>query len=183
MAKNWCFWTVVLEKTLESPLDCKEIKPINLKGNHPWIFNGRTDTDAETPVLWPPDAKNWLVGKDPDAGIGWRWEEKGMTEEVMDGMTDSMDMNLSNLQELVMDKEALCAAVHRVEKSWTKLSDWTELSIIKNSCLFFFKQGFGIYSRKIPAQIYTRQFHYFTTRLFALDEIEEQTKCLSIGNG
>ena len=78
--KNWCFWTVVLEKTLESPLDCKEIQPVNSKGNQSWIFIGRTDVEAETPILWPPDAKNWLIWKDPDARKDWRREEKGMTE-------------------------------------------------------------------------------------------------------
>ena len=83
--ENWCFWTVMLEKTLESGLDCKEIKPVNLKGNQPWIFTGRTDAEAEAPVLWPPDAKSWLIGKDPHAGKDWRWEEKGMTEEEMAG--------------------------------------------------------------------------------------------------
>ena len=77
--KNWCFWTVMLEKTLESPLNCKEIKPINSKGNQSWIFIGRTDTEAETPILWPPDAKNWLTGKDPEARKDWRQEEKWMT--------------------------------------------------------------------------------------------------------
>ena len=76
--KNWCFWTVVLEKTLESPMDCKEIKQVNPKGNQSWIFIGRTDAEAETPILWPPDAKNWFIGKDPDAGKDWR--QKGMTE-------------------------------------------------------------------------------------------------------
>ena len=78
--KNWCFWTVVWEKTLESPLDCKEIQPAHPKGNQSWIFIGRTDAEAENPLLWPPDAKNWLIGKDPDAGKDWRQEEKGMTE-------------------------------------------------------------------------------------------------------
>ena len=82
--KNWCFWTVVLEKILESPLDCKEIKPVSPKGNQPWIFIGRTDAKAETPILWPPVVKNWLVGKDPDAGKDWR-QEKGMTEDEMVG--------------------------------------------------------------------------------------------------
>ena len=81
--KNWCFWTVVLEKTLESPLDCKEIQPVNPKGNQSWIFIGRTD--AEAPILWPPDVKNWLLGKDPDAGKDWRQEEKGTTEAEMVG--------------------------------------------------------------------------------------------------
>ena len=83
--KNWCFWTVVLEKTLESPLDCKEMKPVHPKGNQSWIFIGRTDAEAETPVLWPPDMKNWLIGKDPDAGRDWRWEEKGTIEDEMVG--------------------------------------------------------------------------------------------------
>ena len=82
---NWCFWTVVLEKTLESPLDCKEIKSVNPKGNQSWIFVGRTDAEEETPILWPPDVKNWLIGKDPDAGKDWRREEKGMTEDEMFG--------------------------------------------------------------------------------------------------
>ena len=81
--KNWCFWTVVLEKTLESPLDCKEIKLVNLKGNQSWIFIGKTDAEAETPILCPPDVKNWLIWKDADAGKDWRQEEKGMTEDEM----------------------------------------------------------------------------------------------------
>ena len=82
--KNWCFWTVVLEKTLESPLDCKEIQPVHPKGTQSWIFFGRTDVEVETPILWPLDAKNWLIGKDTDAGKHWRWE-KGMTEDEMVG--------------------------------------------------------------------------------------------------
>ena len=81
--KNWCFWSVVLEKTLESPVDCKGIQPIHPKGNQSWIFIGRTDAEVETPVLWPPDVKNWLIGKDPDAGKVWRQEEKGTTEDVV----------------------------------------------------------------------------------------------------
>ena len=83
--KNWCFWTVVLEKTLESPLDRKEIQPVNPKGNQSWIFIGRTDAEAEAPVPWPPDAKSWLIGKDPDAGNDWRQEKKGTTEDEMVG--------------------------------------------------------------------------------------------------
>ena len=83
--KNWCFWTVVLEKTLENPLDCKEIQQVNPKGNQSWIFIERTDAEAETPLLWPPDAKNRLFGKYPDAGKDWRWEEKGTTEDEMAG--------------------------------------------------------------------------------------------------
>ena len=83
--KTWCFWTVVLENTLESPLDCKEIQSVHPKGNQSWIFLGRTDAEAETPILWPPDAKSWLIGKDPDAGKDWRWEEKWTTEDEMVG--------------------------------------------------------------------------------------------------
>ena len=83
--KNWCFWTVVLEKTLESPLDGKEIQPVHPKGNQSWVFIGRTDAEAETPILWPPNAKSWLICKDPDAGKDWRHEEKGMTEDEMVG--------------------------------------------------------------------------------------------------
>ena len=83
--KNWCFWTVVLEKTLESPLDCEEIQPVYPKGNQSWIFFGRTDVEAETPMIWPPDVKNWLTRKDSGAGEDWRWEEKGKTEDEMVG--------------------------------------------------------------------------------------------------
>ena len=83
--KNWCFWTVVMEKTLESPLNCKEIQPVHPKGDQPWIYIGRTDAEAEAPILWPPDAKSRLIGKDADAGKDWRQEEKGMTEDEMVG--------------------------------------------------------------------------------------------------
>ena len=125
--KNWCFW-IVLGKTLESPLDCKEIKPISPKGNQSWIFTGRTDAEAEAPLPQPPDAKNWLFKKDPDAGKDWRQDEEGTTEDEMVGWHHWLDrMNLSKFQELVMDREAWQAAVHGVTKSQTRLSNSTEL--------------------------------------------------------
>ena len=105
--KNWYFWTVVLEKTIESPLDSKEIKPVHPKGNQTWMFIGGTDTEVEAPVLLPPDVKWQLVGKDPDAGKDWRREEMRATEnEMVDGIADSMDMSLSKLQEIVRDRKA-----------------------------------------------------------------------------
>ena len=119
--KKWCFWTVVLEKTLESPLDCKEIQPVYPKRNQSWIFIERTDAEAETPTFWLPDSKNWLIGKGPGAGKYWRQEEKGMTEDVVVGWQHRL-----NGQELVMDREAWRAGVHEVAKCSTRLGNWTE---------------------------------------------------------
>ena len=129
--KNWCFWTVVLKKTLESPLDCKEIQPALPKEDQSWVFIGRTDVEAETPILWPPDAKSWLTGKVPHAGKDWGQEEKGTTEDEMAGWHHWLDGHgFGGLRELVMDREAWCAEVHGVAKSRTWLSDWVELNWI-----------------------------------------------------
>ena len=132
VGKNWCFWTVVLEKTLESPLDCKEIQLVCPKGDQSWVFIGRTDAEVETPGLWPPHAKSWLTGNDSDAGRDWGKEEKGTTEDEIAGWHHRLDgLSLGELWELVMDREAWRSAIHGVTKSWTGLIGWTELNVTR----------------------------------------------------
>ena len=126
--KNWCFWTVVLEKTLESPLDCKELQPVHPQGDQSWVFTGWTEVEDESPILWSPHAKSWLIWKDPDAGKDWGQKDKGTTEDEMVGWHHRLNgHDLNTPRELVRDREAWRAAVHGVAKSRTWLSDWTEL--------------------------------------------------------
>ena len=130
--KNWCFWTVVLEKTLESPLDCKEIKQVNHKGNQSWIFTGRTDAEAEAPVFWPHDIKSWFTGKDPDAGKDWRQEEKGMTEDEMVGWHHWLNGHESEQAPGVGDGQGrlvCCSPWGRKESDMTEKLNWTELNL------------------------------------------------------
>ena len=127
--KNWCFWTVILEKTLESPLNLMELQPAHPKEDQSWVFIGRTDVEAEISILWPSDAKSWLIWKDPDAGKDWGQEDKGTTEDEMVGWHHRLDgKGFGWTPGFLMDRKAWPAAVHGVTKSQTWLSDWTELN-------------------------------------------------------
>ena len=141
--KNWWFWTVVLEKTLESPLDCREIQPIHPKGDQSWVFIGSTDAEAETPILWPPDAKSWLIWKAPDAGrIGGRRRRGWQRMRWLDGITDWMDVSLGKSWELVVDRLGLacCSPWSHKESDTTEQLNWTELKLekLKISPLWYF---------------------------------------------
>ena len=126
--KNWCFWTVALEKTLESSLDCKEIQPVHPKGNKSWVFIGRTDVEAETPILWPPDGKSWLIGKDPNAGKDWRWEKKGMTEDEMVGWHQVNEYEFEQAPGVGDGQGSLvcCSPWGHKESDTTEWLNWTE---------------------------------------------------------
>ena len=140
--KNSCFWTVVLEKTLQSPLDCKEIQPLCPKGNQSWIFIGRTDAEAAIPQ--PPDVKHLLFGKDPEAGKDWRGRKKGWQKtRWLDGIPDLIDMCLNKFWELVMGREAWPAAGHEFAKSQAWLSDWTEQKPQTSRWSFLFESSFS----------------------------------------
>ena len=160
--KNWCFWTVVLEKTLESPLDCKEIQPVHPKGDQSWIFTGRTDAEAETLVLWSPDVKNWLLRKDPDAGRDWGQEKKRTTEEEMVGWHHQLDGHESEKAESWWrtGKPDMLQSTG-VAKNQTRLSNWTKLA-----------QGWCITSR---GQLKTGLL--LSSRMMALQILKKLFKC------
>ena len=157
--KYWCFWTVVLEKTLESPFDCKEIQPVHPKGDQSWVFIGKTGVEAETPILWPPDKKSWLFWKDPDAGKDWRWEEKGTTEDEMVGWHHQFNRcEFGKLRELVMDRDAWRAAVHGSQRVW---HDWvTELNCLRIQWLAaIFSHSFILLIKSCSIPSYSPKVH------------------------
>ena len=151
--KNCCFWTVVLEKTLESPLDCKEIQPVHPE-DQSWVFIGRTDAEAETPVLWPPHVKSWLIGKGPDAGRDWG-QEKGTTENEMVGWHHRLNGHEFEWTPGIGDGQGglACCEIHGVTKSWTGLSDWTELNWMI-VMLKIFPYAFWLYVNLLWRNIY-----------------------------
>ena len=166
--KNWCFWTVVLEKTLESPLDCKEIQPVHPKGDQSWVFIGRTDAEVETPVLWQPDVKNLLIGKDPDAGKYWRQEEKGMTEDEMAGWhhwLDGLEFQQAPGDGDEQGSLRCCSSWDDKESDMTERLNWIEWEYFSIEIWYFLHDslefmGFGEeYHRDKNAKIITYYQH------------------------
>ena len=131
--KNWCFWTMVLEKTLQSPLDCKEIKPVHPKGNQSWIFIGKTDTEAETPVLWPPNVKNWRTGKDPDVGKDWKQEEKGPKEDEMVGWHHQLDGQEFEQVPGIVDGQGSLVCYSPWGHKELDMTEWMNWTALKNN--------------------------------------------------
>ena len=148
--KNWCFWTVMLEKTLESPLDCKEIQPVHPKGDQSWVFFGRNDAKAETPILWPPHATSWLIGKDSDAGRDWGQEEKGMTEDEMAGWLHRLDAHEFGWSPGIGDGQgglARCSSWGFEELNMTEWLNWTELIGVMSYLFYNFIITYFFYNK------------------------------------
>ena len=146
--KNWCFWTVVLEKTLEGPLDCKEIQPVHPKGNQSWIVIGRTDAEAESPIFWPPYTKNWLIAEDPDAGKGLRQEEKGTTEDEMVGWHHQLDGHEFAQAPGVGDGQgglSCCRPCSHNELDTTEQLNWTELKVAQYQWVCFLNKRIKVW--------------------------------------
>ena len=183
--KNWCFWTVVLKKTLEIPLDCKEIQPVHSKGDQSWVFIGRTDAEADTPILWPPDAKDWLIWNDPDAGNDLRWEEKGMTE--WDGwMASATQWTWVWVSSGSYDGQgglACCSSWGC--KSQTQLSDWTKLSPILYILVYIsncFENVFMVVQLNVSPQSIQKLKHHLplpTTEFFQITDSSSVIRALT----
>ena len=172
MPKNWCFWIVVLEKTLENALICKEIQPFNPQGNQPWIFIGRTDPEAETPILWPPDRKNWLIRKDSDAGKDWRWEEKGTTEDEMVGWHYQLDGHEFEQGPGVGDGQgglACCSPWGLKEWDATEQLNWTICILSHNGKIensYYLCKPWKILNVMLFWQCFKFESHFFLIRIF-----------------
>ena len=173
--KNWCFWTVVLEKTLESLLDCKEIQPVHPKGDQSWVFYGRTDAKAETPVFWPPHVKSWLIGKDSDAGRDWGQEKKGMTEDEMAGWHHQLDGREFEWTAGDGDGQgglACCNSWGHKESDTTEQLNWTELNWIFKGGIYVSPWFFHMQCQKIHLlHMKKKILLWFCVILFLLDRM------------